>query len=89
MSNAQEHLEKAIQINPEFADAHYELALILKDQKDFENSKGHFLKTIEIRPEFAVAHFNYALLLHAMKDHQASCRCSLSFWIIISRTGRF
>ena len=34
MSNAQEHLEKAIQINPEFADAHYELALILKDKKD-------------------------------------------------------
>ena len=33
MSNAQEHLEKAIQIHPEFADAHYELALILKDKK--------------------------------------------------------
>ena len=39
MSNAQEHLEKAIEINPEFADAHYELALLLKDQQDFENSK--------------------------------------------------
>ena len=36
MSNAQEHLEKAIQINPEFADAHYELALILKDKNDYE-----------------------------------------------------
>ena len=51
MSNAQEHLEKAIQINPEFADAHYELALILKDKKDYKESKKHFLKTIEIHPE--------------------------------------
>ena len=72
MSNAQEHLEKAIQIHPEFADAHYELALILKDKKDNERSKEHFLKTIEIRPEFPVAHFNYALLLKDMKDHKAS-----------------
>ena len=37
MSNAQEHLEKAIQINPEFADAHYELALMLKDKKEYKN----------------------------------------------------
>ena len=72
MSNAQEHLEKAIQIHPEFADAHYELALLLKDKKEFEKSKEHFLKTIEIRPEFPVAHFNFALLLHEMKDHKIS-----------------
>ena len=58
MTNAQEHLEKAIQINPEFADAHYELALILKDNKDYNESKKHFLKTIEILPEFPAAHFN-------------------------------
>ena len=57
MSNAQEHLEKAIKINPEFADAHYELALILSDKIEYEKSKEHFLKTIEIRPEYALSHF--------------------------------
>ena len=72
MLNAQEHLEKAIKINPEFADAHYELALILKDKKDYENSKKHFLKTIKIQPEFSAAHFNYALLLKEMNDHKVS-----------------
>ena len=30
MSNAQEHLEKAIQIHPEYADAHYELATFVE-----------------------------------------------------------
>ena len=47
MSNAETHLEKAIKINPEYADAHYELALILKDKEENERSKEHFLKTIE------------------------------------------
>ena len=72
MSNAQEHLEKAIQIHPEYADAHYELALLLSNNSEYEKSKEHFLKTIEIRPEFSLAHFNYALLLNKMKDHKAS-----------------
>ena len=71
MSNAQEHLEKAIQIHPEYADAHYELALLLSNNSEYEKSKEHFLKTIEIRPEFSLAHFHYALLLNKMKDHTA------------------
>ena len=72
MSNAKEHLEKAIQINPEYDDAHYELALILSENNEFEKSKVHFLKTIEIREDFALSHFHYALLLNKMKDHKAS-----------------
>ena len=36
MSNAKEHLEKAIQINPEYADAHYELALLLSTNSEYE-----------------------------------------------------
>ena len=51
MSNAQEHLERAIKINPDFADAHYELALILRDNEEFEKAKVHFLRTIEIKPD--------------------------------------
>ena len=70
MSNAKEHLEKAIQIHPEYADAHYELALLLSNNSEYEKSKEHFLKTIEIRPEFSLAHFNNALLLVLEKYEQ-------------------
>ena len=35
MSNAQEHLEKAIQIHPEYADAHFELALLLSNNSEY------------------------------------------------------
>ncbi len=53
MKNAQEHLEKAIKIQPEFADAHYELALILKDKGENDRSREHFLKAIKIQPELS------------------------------------
>ena len=41
MTNVQKHLEMAIQIHPEFAEAHYELAIILKDKRENEKSMEH------------------------------------------------
>ena len=70
MTKAQEHLEKAIQIHPEFADAHYELALILKDKGENDISRKHLLKAIEIKPEFSKAHFHLALLLKDMENQK-------------------
>ena len=32
MSNARSHLEKAISLNPEFAEAYYELGVLLKEE---------------------------------------------------------
>ena len=58
MTNVQKHLEKAIQIQPEFADAHFELALILKVKGENEKSRKHLLKAIKIQPEFAKAHYH-------------------------------
>ena len=72
MKNSQKHLEKAIQIDPDFADAHYELALILKDKSEKEKSRQHLMKAIEINPEFAQAHFHLALLLISMTDPKAA-----------------
>ena len=67
MTNVQKHLEKAIQINPKFTDAHYELALIHIDRGEDELSKQYLLKALKIQPKFPKALFQLALLLKKMK----------------------
>ena len=45
MKDVQKHLERAIEINPEFADAHLELALLLVEQENYKKARKHFEKT--------------------------------------------
>ena len=72
MKNVKKHLEKAIEINPEFADAHHELALIFMDKGDHKLAKKHLLKVIKIDPDFMKAHYHLALLLKEMGDQKGS-----------------
>ena len=62
MNNVQSHLNKAIDINPEFAEAHFELSLILINQGKYEDAKDHLLKVIKIDSEFMQAYFHLALI---------------------------
>ncbi|KYK36599.1 MAG: hypothetical protein AYK18_02580 [Theionarchaea archaeon DG-70] len=60
---AEDHYKKALDINPEDADAHYNYAILLKEINRFEEAEDHYKKALEINPEDADAHYNYAILL--------------------------
>ena len=40
--DAQKHLERAIEINPKFAEAHFELVLLLVEQDKLKKARKHF-----------------------------------------------
>ena len=61
---AKDDFEIALQIDPDYANAHNNLALILMHNfKDKEGAKMHYEKAIALAPNDPVAHFNYAVLL--------------------------
>lgn len=67
------YCEKAIEINPSYANAHNNLAILLKDDyfKDYKGAKEHYEKAIELNPSNAIAHYNLAILLeHYYKDKE-------------------
>ena len=44
--NAKTHLEKAIALNPEFAEAYFELGMLLKEDGDIKESVKHLKKAV-------------------------------------------
>ena len=72
MKDVQKHLERAIEINPEFADAHFELALLLVEQESYKKARKHFEKTIEINSNDAKSFFHFAILLQVIAEFELS-----------------
>lgn len=48
---AQVHLEEAIELKPEFAEAYFELAMALADQNRFEEGANFLQKALSLKPE--------------------------------------
>jgi protein O-mannosyl-transferase len=48
---AQQHLEKAVELKPDFADAYFELAMALTDQNQLEAGARHLQKALALKPE--------------------------------------
>ena len=61
---AEESFQQAISLDPQYAEAYYNLALLYVDRfDDLETAIGHFRSALESDPQFAEAHHNLALLL--------------------------
>ena len=43
---------KAVEFDPKYADAHFNLGIVLSLQKKFEDAAPHFTRAIEIDKEF-------------------------------------
>ena len=56
-------LEKAVGIDPDYADAHNNLAKALAEDGQTEAAIAHFEKAIEVAPRYVNAHYNLATLL--------------------------
>ena len=72
MQEAIKHLQKAIKLNPDFADAHYELATLLDVENEYSLAKKHYLKSIDLKKGFEKAHFKLATMLKRKKSYKES-----------------
>ncbi len=66
---------KAIELNPDFAEAHLNLGNILRDLDKLKDAELSTNKAIEINPDFAEAHYNLGIILKnlgKLKDAELS-----------------
>jgi protein O-mannosyl-transferase len=58
-----DHLEKAVQLDPESYEAQYNLARALEDTSQPQEAAAHYREALGLRPEDAASHYNLARLL--------------------------
>ena len=84
--NAIANYEQALQIRPNFADAHYELANALFQQGRIEDAIGHYEQALQSNPNDANAHYNLGVALEktekikgAIEHYQEALRINPDF----------
>ncbi len=70
LEEAELSTRKAIEIKPDFAEAHYNLGNILKDLGKSQDAELSYRKAIEIKPDYADAHFNLGTILNDLGQSQ-------------------
>jgi len=65
---AAEKLERAIEVDPEYAEAYYNYALLQEELDEPEEAAEKYERAIEHDPEYADAYYNYGLLLNGKLD---------------------
>ena len=69
--------QKAVQLNPQDAEAYYNLGNTFKDLSRFDEAEVHYKKAIETKPNYAEAHYNLSNMLKEqgrLEEAEASCR---------------
>lgn len=70
LPKAKEAALKAIELDPNLAEAHASLGQILKDYFDFAAAEQEFKRSIELNPSIATSHQWYSELLIALERHE-------------------
>jgi Flp pilus assembly protein TadD len=58
VGEAMVQFQKALEINPNYADAHYDLGTVLLQKREVNEAIVQYQKVLEINPEYAEAHNN-------------------------------
>jgi TolB-like protein/Tfp pilus assembly protein PilF len=66
IARGQAAAEKALELDGTLAEAHLGLAVIKRQEWDWEAAESEYKRTIELNPNLAAAHGNYALFLAVM-----------------------
>ena len=72
---AKDYFEKAIEINPTYAAAHYNLGVTFKELEDYQKAKECLKKAIEINPNYIKAHNILGIIFHELGEHQKAKDC--------------
>ena len=59
---AEEEYREAVRIKPDYAEAHYNLGILLSDLKRFREAERECKEAVRINPDFAEAHGNLGFL---------------------------
>ena len=65
---AEEHYRAAIQIFPDYAEAHNNVAVLLHEKGDLAGAERHYSTALRLRPSDAETNYNFALLAEAKGD---------------------
>ncbi len=60
---AELELKKAIYLNPKYANAYYNLAVVSIGQRNFEKAELELKKAIKLKSDFAIAYYNLGFIL--------------------------
>jgi tetratricopeptide (TPR) repeat protein len=63
LETAIEHYQKALSLNPEYAEVYKHLGNVFVKQSKLEEAVDYFQKAIAIKPDYADAHFGKAFVL--------------------------
>ena len=74
LAEAIREFERALAINPDYADAHNNLGIALGSSGDFAKAIEHFRRALEIRPGYADAQNNLKLFLSAEASRRSPGR---------------
>jgi predicted O-linked N-acetylglucosamine transferase (SPINDLY family) len=69
------YYKKAININPNYADAHNNLGNALKDSGKFEKAISCYEKAININPNYVQAYYNLGIIFEKLNNFQESINC--------------
>ena len=63
-------LLKAIQIQPNYADAHNNFGNVLKELGEYKDAINKVEKAIQIQPNLASAHYNHGVVLEKLGEYK-------------------
>ena len=76
LQEAELSTQKAIEIKPDYAEAHYNLGNILRDLGKSDQAELSYRKALELNPDLAEAHFNLGNILKDLGKLKESRLCS-------------
>jgi tetratricopeptide (TPR) repeat protein len=83
------HLQEAVKLEPQLAEAHYNLGILLRQKGRIDEAVGHFLKAIEFQENYKLALFALGETLQAQKDYvQSSVHLKKFLELSASDTGK-
>ena len=57
---------KVIELKPDYAEAHYNLGVILQKRVKLDEAEASYRKAIELKPDYAGAHYNLGVMLQEL-----------------------
>lgn len=72
LDKAIKHFQKAIEIEPEFSEAHYNLGILLRQKGKVDEAVEHFIKAIERHENYQLALFALGEILQVQKKYSQS-----------------
>ncbi len=79
-------LPAALQLQPDYATAHYNLGTLFKDQGKLDEAVPCYQRALQLKPDHPLAHYNLGVVCQgqgkldeAMACYQRACNCNLTF----------